>query len=135
MKDLSDIASMGCGALNFDVEMAREHGWSDPEIADHWESLRELQLKASTAVSARLGHTRRSAHFTASNWPPPRHAMRSGAVNRSDTKLESRMRCECGWATEVYPDNSPHGPDGLPFGMRDEMDLHFASIHPSRPPS
>lgn len=51
-KELSDLAEVGCGPLNFDLQAARRAGWTEALIEDAW---------AVVSAVARAGYRR--AHF------------------------------------------------------------------------
>jgi hypothetical protein len=54
-----DTRAIGVGCVGLDVEMAREHGWTDDDINRTWDTISAAYGATSQQVAKRAGHTRR----------------------------------------------------------------------------
>lgn len=141
----ADTSSIGLGPLQFDVDMARTHGWTEEEIAEHWRCLRGHHRTHARLVSARQGHTRKCDDCECWTFPDqPCHrcaddemesARINGILNAHQISVVSlgdykggMATCSCGWTSSEHPNNAPLGEEGFPIALRAEILAHHANV-------
>jgi hypothetical protein len=103
-----DTRAIGVGCIGLDVEMAREHGWTDDDINRTWDTISAAYGATYQQVAKRAGHTRRCPDCECWTVPNgPCHLCEQDRLTAEEHEAKP-CRCSCGERFATLEEMSTH---------------------------